>query len=371
MEENNNYTAADFERYHSGKMTNTEMHGLEKAALRDPFLADALEGYRHTSTPVQDIKELREKLSSKKKKNVFLLITGNKLLRIAAVFILIAGAGYLTYRLNFNTPGTTTAQKEIVDSQKTSEQAAAKDPAFPIEAEKDIVKSDDQTTILRSPEIRSDKSQPLSQGTRDVATRSQKNIVTGKVVDTRGNPISRAIIKDEDEKTVTTSDSLGRFKMASNDSLVTATIAVPGYSTKQKSLSDKTDQVIVMQEDKRELNEVALNSAPYMQERKANTVSKKAPATAPVENISEPEGGLIKFYEYVRRDISIPTDGSGKSYTGKVILSFDIRRNGNVKNIKVDQSLCSSCDEEAKRLLRQGPKWKYINDKRQSVTIEF
>ena len=39
-----NYTAKDFERYHNGGMTAAEMHQLEKAALNDPMLADALDG---------------------------------------------------------------------------------------------------------------------------------------------------------------------------------------------------------------------------------------------------------------------------------------------------------------------------------------
>jgi len=38
------YTRGDLQRYLSGKMSAAEMHLLEKAALDDPFLADALEG---------------------------------------------------------------------------------------------------------------------------------------------------------------------------------------------------------------------------------------------------------------------------------------------------------------------------------------
>ncbi len=53
------------------------------------------------------------------------------------------------------------------------------------------------------------------------------------------------------------------------------------------------------------------------------------------------------------------------------MLSFEINKNGNLKKIKVDQSLCALCDEEAIRLLIQGPKWKYMKDKRSVVTIQF
>jgi len=39
------YSAADLLRYATGRMTASEMHTLEKAALEDPFLAEAIEGY--------------------------------------------------------------------------------------------------------------------------------------------------------------------------------------------------------------------------------------------------------------------------------------------------------------------------------------
>jgi hypothetical protein len=39
------YTLTDIERYLQGNMTAAEMHAMEKAALKDPFLADAMEGF--------------------------------------------------------------------------------------------------------------------------------------------------------------------------------------------------------------------------------------------------------------------------------------------------------------------------------------
>ena len=41
-----NYTFEDIQRYLQGKMSAAEMHEIEKAALQDPFLSDAIEGYR-------------------------------------------------------------------------------------------------------------------------------------------------------------------------------------------------------------------------------------------------------------------------------------------------------------------------------------
>jgi hypothetical protein len=60
-----NYTAQDIERYYSGQMPAEEMHALEKAALEDPFLADALDGYKFTPTPAADIAGLKQALAER------------------------------------------------------------------------------------------------------------------------------------------------------------------------------------------------------------------------------------------------------------------------------------------------------------------
>ena len=60
------YTAADIDRYHKGLLSPKERHDLEKAALDDPFLADALEGYAtagvHTA---EDLAELQQRLQNR------------------------------------------------------------------------------------------------------------------------------------------------------------------------------------------------------------------------------------------------------------------------------------------------------------------
>ena len=58
------YTAGDLERYVSGQMSREEMHRLEKAALDDPFLAEALEGMMLSGGDEawKDLGELREDL---------------------------------------------------------------------------------------------------------------------------------------------------------------------------------------------------------------------------------------------------------------------------------------------------------------------
>ncbi|HET6994494.1 MAG TPA: hypothetical protein VFI06_05915, partial [Chitinophagaceae bacterium] len=97
------FTAADIEKYHKGQLSAKEMHELEKAALDDPFLADALEGFATPGINInEDIAELRRRLSENTERaKVIPIHTAGRSkfpwLRAAVAIVLVAGAGLLAY----------------------------------------------------------------------------------------------------------------------------------------------------------------------------------------------------------------------------------------------------------------------------------
>jgi TonB family protein len=58
---------------------------------------------------------------------------------------------------------------------------------------------------------------------------------------------------------------------------------------------------------------------------------------------------------------------------GEVEVSFDVLSNGAVSNVNIAKSLCSDCDKEALRLIKEGPQWKVKNGKKDKgkVKIKF
>jgi len=61
-----------------------------------------------------------------------------------------------------------------------------------------------------------------------------------------------------------------------------------------------------------------------------------------------------------------------KNVAGEVKLSFDVNDAGQAINIKVEKSLCTECDKEAIRLLKDGPKWvKKKKNKKGKLSIKF
>ncbi|MEO7530031.1 MAG: hypothetical protein ABIS69_01430, partial [Sediminibacterium sp.] len=95
------YTLADIEQYLQGKLSPAEMHTLEKAALQDAFLADAIEGYQLADMADihNDITDINNQLSSGSAKVIPVTGKLNRWWQVAAAVIILAGAGMVATKL--------------------------------------------------------------------------------------------------------------------------------------------------------------------------------------------------------------------------------------------------------------------------------
>ena len=81
------------------------MNELEKAALDDPFLADALEGYGATTVNISsDLSELEKKLEERvsDKKVISIAPSGSsfKWWKVAAAVVILGGLGYFIFQVS-------------------------------------------------------------------------------------------------------------------------------------------------------------------------------------------------------------------------------------------------------------------------------
>jgi TonB family protein len=97
MEELNN----DIEKYLRGELTPAEMHALEQKALRDPFLADALEGAEHAGADNFSVdllllqKSIKEKAKKKKRTKIISLNIPNLYMSVAAGLLILVACTYV------------------------------------------------------------------------------------------------------------------------------------------------------------------------------------------------------------------------------------------------------------------------------------
>lgn len=118
------YTAQDFERYWNGDMPFADRHNLEKAALADPFLNDALEGYRYAANHAgNDVSHLQKKLNKKITQSSTTSVANSykSWIRIAALVLLIAGVGWGIYTFSFSKKDSEIAQnkEQVANTEAT------------------------------------------------------------------------------------------------------------------------------------------------------------------------------------------------------------------------------------------------------------
>ena len=412
-EKNKIYTATDFARYHAGTMPADEMHALEKAALEDPFLEDALDGYLHSPAVKSDIEELRDRLADKrKKKNVFFIssFTQNKWWRIAALFIVIAGAGYFFYRVNYlnkenslaineiktyqekkdsaapvKTDTATTKNEIAFEDHQASEFAQKKKAALPMARppiEKEVVVSAPKTEPAinhnyadKSKDSYSPDSNYLREANKETDSRAATEyVLKGKVTDENGNAVPYASITDKTRKKVTVTDTAGRFSLRSKDSSITAMASVPGYASKSFKLNKDVQPTISMNKTGAELSEVVVTGYGRQKRVKESASASKA-LNGKVKGVQittpAPLVGQEKFDQYLKEKAYPVYDENNERLTGEVLLSFTINKKGRPGNIKVLKSSCEACEIEAIQLLEKGPAWTGKRGSRGTVVIKL
>jgi len=354
MSQQKHYTATDIERYHSGQLSAAEMHALEKAALDDPFLADALEGYTFTNTQEKDVATLQQKLQlriekDEKRRGVFFMQTS--WMRIAALFILFAGGGWLVFQ---TFTGKLETKKEVATAQPASQQKETTSTQ-PTNNDSNTVFSDGPTNNLRvSDNTKTIQSSPTQ---NDVAVNKPAAPLPSGPPMTMTAPVqAESRIQQVDAAEVYT------LRQA-NDTLIKGNTVA---SAKEKIQIRGTDTIkdlhVVLTPTGEEPETIVMN--------KSSDTKVRARRQSYVIDSLEPAEGWPRFDDYVANNLKTPDELKTKPMKGVVELAFDVNKEGEPVNITVVKSLCDKCDEEAIRLLKEGPKWKK-NKKKGTVKIKF
>ncbi len=156
---NRQYTLTDIEQYLLGKLSPAEMHELEKAAVQDPFLADAIEGYQSSDLlrAKEDLTKIQTRLLQEEleePKTIPIASQKSNWWKIAAVIILLAGIGTLGWKFLIS-PNTKQelAKQPVRQIQKDSASSAL---AKVIKKDTPVQKADLVADVVPKP-----KEQPL------------------------------------------------------------------------------------------------------------------------------------------------------------------------------------------------------------------
>jgi carboxypeptidase-like protein len=412
-----NYSFEDIQRYLQGNMSAAEMHAIEKAALQDPFLADAIEGYREVSsvTAQQHLNEIHAALQEEKQDSKIIPIKkNNQWLRIAAIIILLAGVGIIgKYFLKKSNNQNQIAQ---VKNNETKKQSIIKDSVETVKPETLSVNKNSVPVIAenkKKPNIHSPKNKKVSEPYISTDTNNEEqansvaslaihpeqnsetdrtfapvplsaqknndstqnflqgkasglnvtaaNTFTGKVIDENDKPVPFAIIQLNNKRQAVATDATGNFYIKGNDSALPVTISAVGYESKTSSIKSQTNNNIVLNKNNTSLNEVVVTALGNKKSNKRD------------EQTATPVGGWANFNNYVITKLS--EDSTKENYMTNndiVELEFLIDDDGSPYNIQITKPLDDKRNSKAVDILKSGPKWTNTSKKKKAkVAIEF
>ena len=416
-----NYSLEEIHRYLHGKMTAGEMHAIEKAALQDPFLADAIEGFNEAdlTKAQQHLIEINaDLLKEKSQSKIVAFNKKTQWVNIAAMVIVLAGIGvvasYFFKSSNQNNitqvksqpaknqvlkdssaseittanaqPDTTTFIAEIkaskkITSLKEKANTIAKAADSYNQVEKNGIASDNINMAPVSP-VEQNKiaarsfsnqadSQQNAESTQTVLQGYTAGVsitpstFSGKVIDQNNKPIAGTLIQSADKKEIALSDENGNFSLQKNDSVLNVTASTIGFSSENKILEPGKNNTIKLHGISSNMNDVVVTTA-LGASKKQRSFGRSSNSDSAM-----PVGGWQNFNNYVLTKLNKDTTASFVS-DDLVELEFSVDDNGNPYNIKITKPLDDQHNAEAINILKNGPKWTNTSKKKKAkVAISF
>lgn len=325
-----NYSATDIEKYHKGLLSPTEMNEMEKTALEDSFLADALEGYALPVVNIaEDINELKQRVSEKTERGKVVSIAPSHKkygwLRIAAAVIIIGGSGFL-------------AQKFYFASSKTNHVVANNNNTQLNPAHTNTEPSQNNNDTTFHPDIAIAKNVNINKTTNvnntPIAEQEKKEAAENK----NYYPTQPADIATSTETVVTNNGNAATIKA---DSISIASVSMPADVENSKVAKPK------IAKGNNIVNDTRINESKEITSVASGKVSEKTRnvAAAPRSNIFKgritDENGIgLPFAK-----ISNPTDNNAGTYTdakGYFTITYpDTTLNVQIKSLGFDNTTAS------------------------------
>jgi TonB family protein len=219
----------DIEKYLKGELTSAERNALERKALHDPFLADALEGAEQIKAEdfSADVTSLQSKIGNKKTVSVWMWSA-----RIAASLILIAISSFIVWM--------------VIQPEETTQELAFENKTTP------SFKTDSITagpvTKPAAPVEEPSASDPAAR--KELATRSEKAIVRKQTTgeeQLKNEPLVNAIAADVEE--------FRAVEPKTDEAVIAESVAAldkqEAEIAKEKVQDDVTDQRLAQRADKK------------------------------------------------------------------------------------------------------------------------
>ena len=202
------------------------------------------------------------------------------------------------------------------------------------------------------------------QNRKKVVIRGQASIqnhdltyVTGQVTDEDGNPLPGVTVTVKGSNVGTISDIEGNYKVPRVKGTFLS-FAYIGMESVDLRVGDQDTLNVTMETDVQALSEVVVIG--YGTSDQVEEGYKSA----------RPAVGMSDYKEYLETNLQYPELAREQKIEGKVILKVTVNSSGAITDVEVKRNLGFGCDEEAIRLVKEGPKWTPAERDGESVSSE-
>ncbi len=405
----------DIEKYLNGELTPAERNALERKALHDSFLADALEGAEQINVAEfsKDVSALNEKIASKKYVSVWMWPA-----RIAAGLVILLASSYIVWTVMKPEPVQDLAFEKseqaitpsvpsdsVTPVQGVLSLPSAEQPASGPVRDKDVAthstypsKADTNPKTATTTELEI-KNEPLPNVIVAEEAKVTESIAQGKPIEKEAE-VSRAKASDDypERKTALKKKDAALATDKSETGLASSFLPnvirgqvtavedgspIPGVnvlvsgSTIGTVTNEQGNYEVIIHNSNPTLvySFIGLQSTEVKADRSEVNVQMATDVTQlsevvtvgygaqagesypPTVDLAHPEIGNRAFKQYLEENLSYPDQAKTNKVEGRVTVQFTVEANGVLSSFTILRGIGSGCDEELIRLIKEGPKW--------------
>lgn len=390
-------------KYFNGELSPADQHELEKRALEDPFLQDAMDGFEASNIKQSDMNDLENRLSQRlEKKEKLIAIWGFKQWSIAAS--LIFGIAAISIYFNQTPENETIAVSELQKQERLPKSVKILEDTFfqndqngvigllensPTIVQSDIPASAQAKEFSPADEITVQSLSNSEPAIKDTTITLNEVTVVGYGVQTK-REITGSITKfnaEETAKLKKESALAGRLSGASTvrirgknmeqiigkvisteDGLPLPGVQITNTKNGEAVITDTNGEFKIEAEDKDELKATYigfLTETIAVNKRDSLNISLQADQKSlsevvitgygtkkPSKLLASPKGGWKEFRKYLDENAILES-----RQKGKVLVQFIIQPDGKLSNFIIQKSLNSTADNRAIQIIKNYPTW--------------
>jgi len=173
------------------------------------------------------------------------------------------------------------------------------------------------------------------------AQKSNEGIkIKGSVVDQTGKIIPGAVLLIKGTTSGTVTNIEGNFALTVPSTSSILVVSFIDFETKEVLVGDNIDFKITLKSE-----------AKFQLAEEGFMVHNR------VDELPKPSEGIEGWNRYMARNIKYPQSARESKIQGTVIVGFEVKEDGSVANVEVIRGISGECDQEAVRIIAEGPTW--------------